>query len=552
MESSSSSWSEVMTVPDLMARAMATAPDTIALAMPELELSYLELESRVNELAAALLALGVDSGDRVGLLAPNSPEFLEAFFAAQMVGAVVVPLNVRYKSAELAHVIRDAELKVLMTTDRIDDYVVLADLVAEALGDLQSQGNAAALQLSDAPALTAVGMLRGTRRDLPLLSGEDLATMAGSVADQVVDESRMRVRIRDAAVILYTSGTTSHPKGCVLSHEAMTRGPAGRALGRFASGASTEAYWLPGPLFHIGALSPLMGCVAAAGTCVTDVYYDADRAINLMAKYSVTAAWPWFPPVTEALAAHPRLDAAQLPSLKFLGTIGSRSLLERLNRKLPGVELVKSSGMTEAAGSFGLSVEGEDLESRIVTQGPPIPGVEVRIVEPGTYTDLPPDTPGELLIRGFLVMEGYYNDEIRTSAVLDRERWLRTGDSYILTPDGRLVWDGRLKDMLKVGGENVSSLEVEDFLMEHPAVHAVEVVGQDDQRLEEVPVAFVELRAGEWIDPDELIDYCQGRLASYKVPRRVILMDRDNWPMSTTKVDKRALRRRLISSDNGP
>ncbi len=173
------------------------------------------------------------------------------------------------------------------------------------------------------------------------------------------------------------------------------------------------------------------------------------------------------------------------------------------------------------------------------------PGVEVRIVDPASGADLPDGTMGEILVRGYNVMDGYWAAPEKTAEALDGDGWLRTGDLYTRLPGGSLVFGGRCKDMLKVGGENVAAIEVEAFLSTHPAVKTAEVVGRPDPRLDEVPVAFIELYPGQVADEESLIAHCRGRIASYKVPRAIHFMLADDWPMSATKIDKRALRERL-------
>jgi fatty-acyl-CoA synthase/long-chain acyl-CoA synthetase len=203
--------------------------------------------------------------------------------------------------------------------------------------------------------------------------------------------------------------------------------------------------------------------------------------------------------------------------------------------------------MTETAGIYAISGPDEAPEEIAQTQGLPSPGVEVRIVDPDTGADATPGVVGEILVRGYCVMEGYYRDPEKTAAALDADGWLHTSDLYTQTAEGRLTFSGRLKDMLKVGGENVAAIEVEAFLCEHPAVKIAEVVGVPDPRLDEVPVAFIELAPGSELDADELFAWCRGRIASYKVPKAVHFVSAGDWPMSATKVDKRALRARLAA-----
>jgi fatty-acyl-CoA synthase/long-chain acyl-CoA synthetase len=209
---------------------------------------------------------------------------------------------------------------------------------------------------------------------------------------------------------------------------------------------------------------------------------------------------------------------------------------------------MQACGMTETAGIYALSDPTESRHERTHAQGRPVPGVEVRIVDPDTGEDLPAGQVGEILVRGYCVMDGYYGDASKTAAALDADQWLHTGDLYRRTADGSLTFNGRLKDMLKVGGENVAALELEAFLCEHPAVKIAEVVGAPDERLDEVPVAFIELRPGQALEPGELIEWCKGKIASYKVPRAVHIVEPGEWPMSLTKVDKRALRARVTEA----
>jgi fatty-acyl-CoA synthase/long-chain acyl-CoA synthetase len=203
--------------------------------------------------------------------------------------------------------------------------------------------------------------------------------------------------------------------------------------------------------------------------------------------------------------------------------------------------------MTETAGIFALSDPNEDRRSRSETHGKASPGVEVRIVDPLTGVDLPAGAMGEIWVRGYNVMSGYWMAPEKTAESLTPDGWLKTGDLYTRLADASLVFGGRFKDMLKVGGENVAAIEVESFLCTHPGVKTAEVVGRPDLRLDEVPVAFVELCEGAVATEDDLIAHCRGRIASYKVPRAVHFMTAADWPMSATKIDKRALRDRLAA-----
>ena len=332
----------------------------------------------------------------------------------------------------------------------------------------------------------------------------------------------------------------------MLTHEALTRGPVERADRRFRSSAH-DVTWGGGPLFHIGSFAPFLGVIGTGGTYLTDVVFDAGRALDLMEQERVTAAWPWFPAILQPLIDHPDFRPERLASLRKALLIAPQTLVERVQALFPQVEVMQACGMTETAGIFALCGPDETQEQRATSQGKAVPGVEVRIVDPESGAPMPYDKVGEILVRGYCVMSGYYRSPEKTAEAIDADGWLHTGDLYAQSADGRLTFNGRAKDMLKVGGENVAAIEVEAFLCNHPAVRIAEVVGRPDPRLDEVPVAFVELRPGTQASEQDLIGFCTGRIASYKVPRSVIFMRTDDWPMSATKVDKRALRARLVN-----
>lgn len=536
-------WCAVSPVGDLLVRGAHLSPDRDAIVFPDERQTYASLLDRAIGVAGGLAALGVAAQDHVGLLAPNGTAYVEGFFGITLLGAVVVPLNTRHKAAELGFIAKNADLVALLTTAAADDYVDLTEVLRTALPSLTSAKDPARLDLPEAPCLRVAALLRGENKNGfigrarldELAAGADLADVA---------EIHRRTRVRDTAVILYTSGTTANPKGCMLSHEAMTRGAVERATQRFATG-DHDVTWGSGPLFHVGSLAPFLGSIGAVGTYLTDVFFEPGRALRLMEQEGVTAMWPWFPAVIQGLIDHPSFDASRLSRLRSMLLIGPPTLHERVHSTFPAVEIMQACGMTETVGIYALSHPTESKAQRTRAQGKACPGVELLIVDPETGQSLTAGEIGEMLVRGYCVMDGYYGDGEKTAEALDEQRWLHTGDLYVQIEDGSVVFQGRLKDMLKVGGENVAALEVEAFLCEHPAVKTAEVVGASDPRLDEVPIAFVEIQPGQTLQPEELLAWCRGRIASYKVPRAVHIVAADDWPMSATKVDKRALRRRL-------
>jgi len=536
-------WCEIGPLGDMLVRGAQLAPERNAIVFPTQKRTYSQLLAGARKVARGLIALGVKPGEKVGMLMINGPEFVEGLFGITLMGCIAVPLNARHKSKELRFIIENAELVSILTTYEESEYQNFTQLLCDALPSLAASANPVALDLPEAPRLKSAVLLLGKNRP-GFLDRATLDALAATKSDDDVEALRLRVRVRDTALIIYTSGTTANPKGCMLSHEATVRGPTDRARRRFATGGA-NVHWGGGPLFHIGSLAPFIGTIGVVGTHLTDTYFDAGRALALMYEHKATTAWPWFAAIMQALLDHPTFDAAKLGTLKTLLLIGPEALMHRVLAALPQTELLQACGMTETAGIFAITGPEETIKQRATTQGHPSPGIEVRIRDLEGNGEAPRGKVGELMVRGYCVMDGYYHDPKKTAEALDEDGWLYTGDLYSREADGCLIFNGRLKDMLKVGGENVAAIEVEAFLCQHPAVKWAEVVGLPDPRLDEVPAAFVELRAGEQLEAEALIEFCKGKIASYKVPRQVHFLKAEDWPMSATKVDKRALRTRL-------
>lgn len=522
---------EVSTLGDLLLRGYKLNPDRDALVLPTQKATYAELYRGALRMSRALLSMGVEPRDHVAILIPNCIEYAEALLGIAMLGCVPVPLNTRLKPVEIGFIIRDAQVVALLTSRHVDDPVDFPALLRDAL------------DFDPPPHLKHRVLARGNG-ETGFKDARSFLAGAESVTVNQVDEARHRVRIRQAALIIYTSGTTANPKGCVLSHEAATRGPVERARYRLKA-AGPDVTWGAGPLFHIGTLAPFIGSLGVAGTFLTDTYFEPGRALKLMYERGVTLAWPWFPAIVQGLIHHESFDPRRLKSLRHLFLIASPTLVDEVQTVLPHCEVLQACGMTETGGIFALSSPDEHRALRSNTHGKPAPGIEVRIVNPQTGEDCPRGELGEIWVRGYNVMEKYWGSPELTQKALSADGWFKTGDLYTQSDEGSLIFGGRYKDMLKVGGENVSAVEVEAFLCTHPAVKTAEVVGRPDPRLDEVPVAYVELKQGYDVEGSTLIDHCRGRIANYKVPRAIYFMEPGSWPMSATKIDKRALRAML-------
>ncbi|WP_020112820.1 class I adenylate-forming enzyme family protein [Rhodococcus sp. 114MFTsu3.1] len=535
-------FSECLPLGDVLVRSGAMYPDHPALVLPDRTFSYADLTAGAVRVGRLLVALGVRPGDTVGVLAPNSNEFVEAMFGTALAGAVLVPLNPRLRSSELRYIITHAELKVLLTSDALAPRTDFRSELTAAFPELAT-ADSKSLDLPEAPHLRRIVMLRGEGAP-GIVAASDVEELAESVTSEQIALRRQRVRLRDDAMIIYTSGTTAAPKGCVLSHEAVTRGPVGRTAQAvpFPEPRENRVFWSPAPLFHIAAVQGLVACVAMGSTYLTDVYLDGDRALAMVRRWKPTSLWPMFQSAFDTLIDADGFREEDLAHATSLLTVGSAEEMRAVQRRFPKALLVNGSGMSEMAGHFSLSDPADDMETRATTSGVPVQGVEVRIIDPVTMEIAPVGELGELYVRGYAMMTRYFRDPEQTAASIDEEGWLRTGDLFRLLHRGYLRYEGRLKDMIKVGGENVPAIEVESYLCTHPDVVLAQVVAKRDRRLDEVPVAFVELRDGATAGADDIIAFCSGKIASFKVPRQVFFLTPDQWPRSATKMNKKALR----------
>ena len=536
---------QVTTLGDLLLLAADRYPDTDALILPGRRMTYSELAGRAIQRARSLQALGVKSKDHVGLLMPTSFEFIECLFGIALCGAVAVPMNARYKYTELAYVIENGDLATVVTTDQIAEHVNFVERLTQALPELADATNPLRLDLPGFPRLRNLVVLGGSS-PAGFLSQARFEALAAESSEDRVHETRLRVRLRDIAIMLYTSGTTASPKGCLLSHEAMVRNSI--ALGRHRYALKHEdVFWSPLPIFHIAAILPLCAIFDVGGTYATMPYFDAGTALQMLEREKVTATYPCFVTIMSDLIYHPDFTKTDLSRITLMNSnfaVQPPAIAEAMLKALPQATYVGTFGMTETAGTVTTSRLEDPLEQRVKRLGKPLPGVEVMIMDPQTRAEVPPGRQGEVVVRGYSILEGYYKDPVKTAEALDANGWYHTGDIGSIDEHGTLMFHGRLKDMLKVGGENVAAAEIEGCLQRHPAVKLAQVVGIPDARLVEVPAAFIERKPGVEVTAQELIDFCRREIAGFKVPRQVRFVT--EWPMGASKIQKFRLRDELV------
>ncbi|MDT5008905.1 MAG: HIP---CoA ligase [Mycobacterium sp.] len=469
------------TIPEMVLSAGDRFGDAEAVVDGPLRLSYRDLTKRIRCAAGAFAAAGVQKGDRVAIWAPNSAEWIVAAFGLLTAGGVLVPVNTRFKPDEAADIILRSNAKAVLVQHGFlgQEYPVPSGIPAIDLSsDFLSTGDA-------------------VEREVAGLAGTDVAD------------------------IIYTSGTTGRPKGAMMNHVQTLR--MYEEWATLADLREGDRYLMVNPYFHtFGLKAGLIASFLRGATMVPVAVFDVDRVVELIEAEQITML-PGPPTLYHALLS--LQDKSKLSSLRA-GVTGAADipvdLVRRILQDLPFQTLMTGYGLTEA-GNVTLSRPGDSVEDVATTAGLPCDGVEVRIAD-----------DGEVLARGYGVMQGYFGDDAATAQAIDQDGWLHTGDLGAFTESGRLRIAGRKKDMFIVGGFNAYPAEIEGFLMEHPAVAQAAVIGVPDERLGQVGKAFVVARGpvGTEVGTDELLAWARQRMAGFKVPRYVKFVD--ELPLNAT------------------
>jgi fatty-acyl-CoA synthase len=534
-------WQEVVRFADLLLAAADRDPDGEALVFEDRRLTYGELERRALRAARSLAALGVGPGGKVGVLMPNCPEFVELLFGASLLGAVMVPINSRFAPRELGYVVGNGDVEVLITSDLAAEHVDYAARLHEALPGLAAGTPGSSRRVADLPALRSVVLL-GSREEPGMLREGDFRGGAERVSTDEVLRIHRRTPVRSIAMMMYTSGTTAMPKGCLMSHEALVRTSVLAGRTRFRLGPE-DRLWDPLPMFHMSAILPLIGVFDAGATLMSMVHFDPGVALEMLDRERTTISFATFPAITQALLNHPDYHPDRWRHIRLINNVAPPDTMRAMQEQMPHTIQISAYGCTECGGVVAFNEAEDTLEQRCTTSGRPFDGIELGIREIETGRPAAPGQRGEIVVRGYNVFEGYYKDPEHTARAFDEEGWFHTGDIGALTAEGRVSYLGRLKDMLKVGGENVAAVEIESYLGTHPAVSIAAVVGVPDPKYVEVAAAFIELRPGHEATEEEIIAFCRGGLATFKVPRHVRFVR--EWPMSATKIQKYRLQEEL-------
>lgn len=514
------------TIPAMVRERARRSGDAEAVVCGTRRIGFAALGAMVQDAAKALLASGIATGDRVAVWAPNSLEWIVAALGVTTSGGVLVPVNTRFKGTEAAFVIGRSRARALFTVRGFLDTDYPALLAGAGV---------------ELPALEHTILLSGDT-DGASVGWDEFLARGSAVADADLDQRVGSIDPADPSDVVFTSGTTGSPKGVVMTHGQTLR--AYLDWCDFADLREGDRYLIANPFFHIFGYKA--GCLASlmrGATIVPVAVFDAGAVLELVERERISVL-PGPPTIYHSLLDHPDHKRRDISSLRVAVTGAADipvELIRRVRQELPFERILTGYGLTEAGTVTG-SRPDDDFEHIATTVGVPLPGFEVRTVtEAGA--NAPVGEPGEVVVRGETVMRGYLEDPDATAAAIDGDGWLHTGDLGTIDADGYLRIVGRIKDMFIVGGFNAYPAEIENLMLRHPRIAQVAVIGVPDERLGEVPKAFVVLESGPPIEPAEIIEWARGEMANFKVPRAVELLDA--LPVNATgKVVKDELRAR--------
>jgi fatty-acyl-CoA synthase len=492
--------------------------------------SYGELRQRTDEMAAGLIALGFEPGDRIGIWSPNNWEWVVTQFATAKAGLILVNINPAYRLHELHYVLNKVGCRglILATAFKSSDYLAM---IRETCPEL-AQAQPGALETAAVPSLRWVFRL-GSEKSAGMANFSDIAAAATPASRARLDALSKTLQFDDPINIQFTSGTTGNPKGATLTHHNILNN--GFFIGEAMRLTDEDRLCIPVPFYHcFGMVLGNLACVTH-GACmvIPGEGFDPLAVLQTVAEERCTGLHG-VPTMFIAILDHPNFASFDVSSLRTGIMAGSPcpvEVMKRCTEKLHLRELTIAYGMTETSPvSFQSSVE-DPIERRVSTVGRIHPHLEVKIVDPEGRI-VPPGTPGELLTRGYSVMRGYWDDEARTREAVDEARWMHTGDLATIDEEGYCNIVGRIKDMVIRGGENIYPREIEEFLYAHPKISDVQVFGVPDPKFGEQLCAWIRVKAGEGLTREEVILFCKGQIAHYKIPQHIRFVDA--FPLTVT------------------
>lgn len=531
-----------ITLGQILAETVAKYPHETAVAYAEREYrqTWQEFSDTVDTMAKGLMAMGIQKGEKVAVWATNVPHWVALQFATARIGAILLTINTNYRSAEIDYVLKQSDCENIFIINGLRDanyleilYGLIPELKTHPRGDLHASGY---------PCLKRVFFL-GPEKHRGLYSMSEVMSLAVATDDAEYRQRQDSLSPHDVINMQYTSGTTGFPKGVMLTH--INIGNNGYWLGAGQNFSHLDRICIPVPLFHcFGCVLGVLACVNHGATMVFVETYDPVDVMMSIEMEKCTGVYG-VPTMFMAMLDHKLFKKFDFSSLRTGIMAGSPCPVKTMNdciEKMHMTEVTIVFGLTEASPGMTQTMYNEpSIKKKCETVGRAMPGIEVKIVDPKTGVPLPPGQPGEVMCRGYNIMKGYYKMEEATAEAIDKDGFLHSGDIGVMDEDGYFAITGRIKDMIIRGGENIYPKEIEDFLHHMDGVKDVQVVGVPSKKYGEQPGAFVIPYPDADISPQDIIDFCQGKIAWFKTPKFVHFLN--EFPLTASgKVMKIKLR----------
>jgi fatty-acyl-CoA synthase len=508
-----------------------------------LRMTYEQFDNHCRTIARGLMSLKIQKGEHIAIWSSNTPEWLTTQFATGKMGAVLVTVNTNYRTSELEYLLKQSDSTTIILMDQFKDssYIeMLYDIVPELKDSTPGELNSSRL-----PQLKNVIVL-GDKKYPGTFLWSDLIEKSEDVSEDELDARIKLTNPHDVINMQYTSGTTGFPKGVMLTHSNIVNN--GFNIANCMELTKDDRLCIPVPFFHcFGCVLGTMACVTVGATMVPVQEFSPKRVLQTVQDEKCTGLHG-VPTMFIAELNEPDFEKYDLSSLRTGIMAGSNCPIEVMKaviEKMGAREITIAYGQTESSPVITQTRTYDPIELRVESVGKALPNVEVKIVEPGTSTEVARGVQGELCTRGYHVMKGYYKNEEATREAIDEESWLHTGDLAIMDENGYVKVTGRLKDMIIRGGENIYPREIEEFLYSHPKILDVQVVGVPDSVYGEEVMAWVILKEGETASTDEIRAFCNGKISKHKIPRYIEFIDA--YPMTASgKIQKFRLREQAV------
>jgi len=513
------------------------APDNEFMVYPDrnLRFSYKQFNERVDQLAKGLLFIGINKGDKVGIWAKNVPDWTTLMFATAKIGAILVTINTNYKLAEIEYLLKNADIHTLFLIDsyRDSDYV---KMINKLVPELKNQARGA-LKSERFPELRNIAFI-GPNKHRGMYNTTELMLLGSHIDDIELETVKESLDCHDVINMQYTSGTTGFPKGVMLSHHNILNN--GFSVGQCMKYTANDRLLLCVPLFHcFGCVLGVCAIISHGATMVFTEDFDPLMVLAAVQKEKCTAIYG-VPTMFIAEINHPMFDMFDLNSLRTGIMAGAPCPIETMKQvmtKMHVKDIIIVYGLTETSPGMTATRTHNSAEVRSTTVGFELPNVEVKILNPETGKECDIEEQGEICCKGYNVMKGYYNNPQATAEAVDGEGWLHSGDLALKTKDGFYRITGRIKDMIIRGGENIYPREIENYLYQLPQIEAVEVAGVPSKKYGEAVGAFIKLKKGEVLSEEDVVDFCRGNIAHFKIPKYIFFVD--EFPMTASgKIQK--------------